>query len=215
MGISTDSLIKGVRKATGQDEDDLPDIDALLYLNQSYWELLDKYPFREKEVRGTWPTVIGTRIYNVPNPFEALRHLAVVNPDTMKHEPLRQMGHDEYEQTYVDTVDNRGSPTRYIREGNQMLLWPTPDKVYTIVMRYWTTLEDLSASNDPNMPQNWHELVKFGGIWRVFVDAGDYQRANAMKKLQENLINSTVPVEAKEEEDNSRAHLEVIRADYP
>lgn len=193
----------------------MPDTAALLYLNQAYWELLDKYPFREKEVRGTWPTVVGTRIYNVPNPFEALKHLAIVNPDSMKHEPLRQLGHDVYEQKYIDTSDNRGVPTHYIRESNQMILWPTPDDVYTIVMRYWTTLDDLSASNDPNMPQSWHELIKYGAIWRAFVDTGDFQRVNAMKKLQENLINSQVPVEAKEEGDNSMAHLEVIRADYP
>lgn len=82
-------------------------------------------------------------------------------------------------------------------------------------MRYWTVLDDLSTTQNPNVPRNWHEIVKFGALWRAFVDAGDYQRAKAAKTFHTDLINSTVPVEAKEEEDNSRAHLEVIRADYP
>lgn len=215
MGLLTTDLVDGLRKATGQDDVDLTLAAALLYLNQSYWELLDKFPFREKETRGTFPTVAGVRLYNVPDPFEALRHLSLVDGDTQQHTPLIQMGHEDYETLYNEDSANENTPEKYVREGCQMILYPTPDDVYTIVMRYWTTLDDLASAQNPNMPQSWHEIIKVGAIWRVFMDAGDYQRCTAAQDIQERLINSAVPVEAKEETDNSHAHLEVIRQAYP
>lgn len=215
MGIDIVNLRSLLRQGTGHDDVDLPDADADLRLNQAYWELLDKFPFREKEVRTTFPTVAGTRAYNVPSPFEALRHLAVVNPVDTQHTPLDQMGIDVYEQKYNEDVTQRAIPTNYVREGCQVILWPTPDQVYTLAMRYLTVLADVGTGQNPNIPQSWHEIIVYGAIWRQFVIDGDYVRSAAAQKLAVNLINSSVPVEAKEEIDTRRAHLEVIVPPYP
>jgi len=215
MGLNVAQMIAKLRKATGQDSDDLSDVDATLQLNISYWELIDKFPFREKEVRVTFPTVAGIRSYSAPTPFEALRHLAILNPASELHVPLDQMAEDRYEQEYDETSDKRTFPTHYVREGCQMLLFPTPDAAYTITMRYWTTLADLSNTQNPNIPQSWHELILLGALWREFIDIGDHQRAASAVKLQERLINTQVPTEAKEEVNNPRAGLEVILPSYP
>lgn len=215
MGLSVAQLIAKLRKATGQDEDDLPDDDAILQLNISYWEIIDKFPFREKEVRVTFPTVAGVRAYNAPNPFEALRSLAILNPNDNSHKPIDQMAEDRYEQKYDEDTDLQAFPEKYVREGCQFLLYPTPDAEYIITMRYWTTLADLSDTQNPNIPQSWHDIIYLGALWREYLDIGDHQRMASTIKVQERLINSSVPVEAKEEVNNPRAGVEVILPSYP
>jgi hypothetical protein len=199
MGLSVTQLIAKLRKATGQDDQDLTDDDATLQLNIAYWEVIDKFP--------------------CPTPFEALRHLALLetaaNTTSEQHIPLDQMGHDVYEQKYNEADDQEGKPTHYVREGCMMVLFPTPDDVYTLTMRYWTTLDDLSDTQNPNIPQSWHEIIYLGALWREFLDIGDHQRMASVIKLQERMINSAIPVEAKEEVNNPRAGLEVILPSYP
>lgn len=217
MGLSVAQLIAKLRKATGQDEDDLTDADATLQLNIAYWELLDKFPFREKETRTTFVTQAGVRAYNAPSPFEALKHLAIkdLDSDSDQHTPIDQMGHDVYEQKYNESSDNQGQPTHYVREACQILLYPTPDDVYTLTMRYWTTLDDLSSSQSPQIPQSWHELIYFGALWREFMDIGDHQRMASTLRIWDKMVNTAVPVEAKEEINNPRAGIEVILPSYP
>lgn len=215
MGLSVAQLTAKLRKATGQDSDDLPDDDATLQLNIAYWEVIDIFPVREKEVRVTFPTVAGVRAYNAPTPFEALKHLAIKDLNSEAHTPLDQMGHDVYEQKYDETSDTQAKPTHYVREGCQFLLYPTPDQEYIITMRYWTTLADLSNTQNPNIPQSWHELIYLGALWREFLDIGDHQRMASTIKVWERTANIRVPVEAKEEVNNPRAGLEVIVPNYP
>lgn len=199
----------GLRRATGQDTTELPDDLTDLFLNQAYWELIDKFPFREKEVKGPFTTTPHIRSYNVPSPFEALRGLAFVNPDTEQHTPLDQISFDVYEQLYDESTEAETIPTKYVRDGCQVILWPTPNASYTIIMRYWTVLADLGNNQNPNIPQSWHELIYYGGLARAFMDIGDIVRGNYFNNFQSSKINTQIPVEAKEEVDFHRAGLSV------
>lgn len=214
MSLDIVQMRTKLRKPLGVDEDDLPDVDVDLLLNTSYWELLDKFPFREKEVTATFQTTIGTRSYDMPQPFEALRQLSILDPSTNEHTPLKRMTVFEYETKYVEGVDNYAMPCKYTREGCFARLWPTPDDIYTITIKYWTTLADLADGSDPIIPQAWHEIIVFGGIWRGFIDIGDFARANQMKAHQVSLINSMSPVEAKEEIDTHTGGIEVLGREY-
>jgi hypothetical protein len=215
VSIEIAELRTELREHLGVDETELDNTQADLLLNRAYWELLDKFPFREKEVTITFPTVAGTRLYDVPSPFEALRLLSVEDLDDFSHKTLDRMSVLEYEKKYVNQEDSQAKPTHYVREGCAVRLYPTPDDVYTLTMKYWTVLADLSDSNtDPCIPQSWHELILFGGIWRGYLRFGDYQRANNMKAHQVNLINSQVPTESKEEIDSPYAGIEVKMNEY-
>ena len=208
-------MILALRKPLGMDEDDLPDEEATLLLNRSYWEIIDKFNFREKEVTATFSTEVGISRYNMPQPFEALKQLSIIDPDSRQHTPLERMTAFEYEMLYNEAETERSTPEKYLREGCFARLWPTPDKVYEMVIKYWTTLADLAADNDPAIPQVWHEIILYGGVWRGFIDIGDFARANQIKAHQVSLIDSTSPVEAKEEFDTHTGGVEVIRAPYP
>lgn len=206
-----------VRRPTGVtlDDSDWQDSDIDEKLNFSFWEIQDKFPFREKERTGTFQTVIGTRDYQMPSPFECLTGLSIVDLTSFQHTPIDKWEQDTYEQNYVEGTQNYGKPTRYVREQCFARLWPTPDQVYTINIRRNIILTDLSGSNPTlSIPQVWTEIIIQGAIWRVFFDLGDFARANAVKQNQVTLINTITPTEQKELKDTRRAGLEVLGRDF-
>jgi len=214
--IDTITQIDDLRSHLGLDEDDLPDEDALLLLNRSYWELLDKFPFREKEVTAAFSTTQSINLYAVPSPFEALKSLSIENPNDNKLTPLTRINQKEYDRKFVNNTDDEDFPQEYYREKNCIKLWPTPDDAYTITIRYWTVLDDLvGATNETaGLPQNWHEILFYGALWRGYLKIGDIVRSERIKNMHSNLINTTVPVESKEEIDSPTAGLEVILNEY-
>lgn len=218
MSLTLASLRRQLRENIGLEGDDitnLPDSDssdktgADTYLNRSYWEIIDKFKFREKEVTSTFSTVAGTKSYTVPVPTEAIVGIAVTDPDTSAHMPLDSMTKDYYEQVFVATVDQQAIPTSYYREDDQIILWPTPADVYEITVHRYTILADL-ASGGPDLPQSWHEILLFGAVWRAFIGVnGDYVKAQAAKAHQISLTESSDSTESKEMVDTHRAGVEV------
>src|SRR2546430_34857 len=192
------------------DTNDLSDPDAELLLNRSYWELLDKFPFREKEVTQTFCTVAATGFYQVPQPFEALQLISIEDINSLAHVPLKRLTQHQYETEFVNKADAQGKPEWYLREKDGVRLLPIPDVVYTITIKYWSVLADLSSTNlQTPLPQVWDEMLLFGGVWRGFMRQGDYERAREAKAHQVALINSTTPIEAKEETDTHFGGVEV------
>lgn len=209
---------KAVRKPLGMLDEDDPDLtndDVDLYLNRAYWEVQNKFPFREKERTGTFVTQAGVRNYEMPKPFEALQSLSIVDLVSGQHTPLDLMTDDVYESKYVEGENSYGMPEGYMREDCFARLWPTPDKQYTIVLRRKITLTDLSTSNQLTaIAEVWDEILIFGAIWRGFIDFGDFARANQMKAHQVSLLDTITPTEVKELGDTSRAGLEVLGREY-
>ena len=216
MGISTSSLITELREHLGNlSVSELSDADALLHLNRSWWEILNKFPFREKELTATFSTVVGTRNYALPVPFDALRQLSIQDPDSGELTVLKRDTIFSHEEERDVDSDSQGKPERYVREDSMFRLKPTPDQEYTIIIKYWTVLDDLDTDENPAIPQEWHEIILFGAVWRGFLRLRDFSASNQYKIQQVALINSTVPVEAKEEFDSHTTHVEVLGRDYP
>jgi hypothetical protein len=213
--LSVSDMIAGVRKVTGEDSDDISDDDVTLLLNESWWEIMDKFNFREKESTGTEDTVAGQINYPAPKPFEAIRQISITDPNTGQHYKLLRMLPSTYENYVNDDPAQNDMPTHYVREGCLFRLWPTPDNIYTLTLKYLTVLPDLDEVlfPIPPIPQVWGELIKMGGIWRRFRDIGDVTRMTVYTNVQVRLINSTSPVETKEEYDSKEARLEVQRGD--
>src|SRR6266496_2406681 len=110
MTIDLSSLRSELRDHLGVDDTDLPDTAADLLLNRSYWEILDKFPFREKEVTATFSTVSGTRFYKGPTPFEAIQQLSIEDLNSKQHDPLDHIDSYVYEQKYINRADAQAKP---------------------------------------------------------------------------------------------------------
>ncbi|MBA2704131.1 MAG: hypothetical protein H0U60_09795 [Blastocatellia bacterium] len=219
MAFDLIAMRKKVRKPLGiaVTDTDLTDADIDEYLNLAYWEIQDKFPFREKERTATFLTVAGQRVYPMPEPYEALKSLAVKELDSVSGQftKLIRMDTDEYENRYNSDDSSQGFPTHYTREDCFFRLWPTPDVIYTMSMKRTITLEDLSATQlVPEIPRAWWEVIIYGAIWRAFMDYGDFDRSQSIKAHQIALLNSLVPVESKEEQDSREASVVVYRPSY-
>ena len=191
-------------------------VDVLdLLLNRTFWEILDKFPFREKEKSTTFPSVIGERQYQIPGDVEALKMISVLNPIDTKHYKLSRMDATEYEERYVEDSNAQAIPTNYYREESTIYLFPTPDDEYTFTLKYNKTLADLESDTEtPDVPRVWEEIILFGAVWRGYLRRGDHPRAMEYRNIMVNLVNSTESVESKEEADSQDARLYSVRPTY-
>jgi hypothetical protein len=178
--------------------DDIATTQIDTYLNRSYWEVMDKFPFREKERAGQFPTTAGIRNYEIPTPVEAVYEVAVVDPVTLQHIPLDQMKANETEKLYNEQSFKQHRPRKYLLENCYIRFWPTPDQVYTIVLRKKTILQDIQTSGI-EIPQVWNDIVLYGGIWRgAYEEYRDFGVGDKFKALQRELMSTTTPREIKE-----------------
>lgn len=216
------SMRKRARKPTGvggplgTDQDVVDDNAVDEHLNFSYRALLDTYAFREKEIVASVSTEIGRRNYPMPNPHDGLRQIDILHPTSYQHTKLLPMSVARYTDEWNEDDGQLGYPTHYVRENCLYRLWPTPDKVYTLTLRYWGILQDLSTDDQTiEIPNVWLEPIILGATVRIFMfDLGDVQRAEVYQKFQAKLISDIAPIQTKEEEDYHSAGLEVLGREY-
>lgn len=220
MGLTLSEMRTILRRACGTDEfdDGFSDDDVDLKLNRSYWELVDRLNFRENEITIPFALVTGSRKYELPSDFNALRGVSVFDTDGQSN-PLDMIDEKVYDKLYnnnpTDGISN-ALPTKYYREKGFIQFWPTPDNDYDAILHYWKTLADLGDTNTTlPLPESWHEIVLNGGIYRGYIEIGDMKRYGEMKGVVDAAIMMAVPTEAKEQLDSRMIHVEVPGRDYP
>jgi hypothetical protein len=215
VGLSVNKLITELRETCGVDSSDLPTTDAELLLNRSWWDLMNKIEFRETEMASTFQTVVGLMQYTMTVPFESLKSLSLLNPVTNEQQLINVMDTRLYDANFKPDVLSRGIPTMYFRENTAINLYPTPDKVYTITLRYITTLNDLEAGTaEPDVPQVWHEIILLGAAWRCYQRLGDMARKDSLKGDWLGLLNNVTTVKEQELVDTKFAAVIPLRRNY-
>jgi len=76
-----------------------------------------------------------------------------------------------------------GVPTHIVRTpDNNYLLYPFPDKQYTLVFDYFTLPTDLSAATDtPSLPEQFRTVIVEGAMYTAYMFRGETQEAAVMK----------------------------------
>lgn len=217
-GFPVDDIIDEIYNITGADNDDRARSVVLLDCNRSFWELMNKFNFKENESVGDFDTVAGDDTYattDVISTFEALRDVTVEDPDLLTWAPVEQASIQEIDAIFNSNTYARGKPTKYRREGSTIIFRPVPDQVYTIQCRCWLTLQDLADSaTAPTIPQAWHEIIMYGGLYRTFFGIGDVNRGDYFKKHTWDMMGSTIPIESKEQIDTKTAGISLARGNY-
>lgn len=205
-----------LREHLGVDEDDLDNDACDLLVNRSYAWLLNAFKFRTKELSVKFNLVAGERNYDLPDDFESLRNISIEDLLSGAHTPLDRMTADYYESVYVESEDEWGKPTQYLRERNCIKLWKTPDDAYPVVLKYDRLLPDLDNEDNttPNLPKNWEEFILMGAVYRGHQRFGDLIRSEAIKKSLYTDVQAAQPVEKKEELDTHRAALQAMLPEY-
>lgn len=219
MGLSLAQIRAEVLAECGIDATDL---DATgtgnldLIINTSWWDVSDKLDFNEKEDDTTFATITGTREYDLSVKiqaaatvtFEALQRIFILNPDTNDHVPLDEWSVARYESEYNEATTTRAFPTNFVRREGWIRLWPVPDAAYTLTVYFLKTLSDI-PSNGPVVPQSWHEIIKYGAVWRLHHRYRDYNSAREVKQTQMGLIASAQTTQGKEDASKQMIGVEV------
>lgn len=216
MGLSQAQLRTELREHLGVDDTELDNTNADLLLNRSWWEVADAVDFREKETSESENTVEGTNtiaLSSLTN-AESIQRVVIEDYHSLQHIPLEPIDLDDYEREYVDQTYARGQPTRYFRRGSNIILYPTPDRVYEVTIYYLKTLADIAASGF-DVPQTWHDPILYGAVWRGFARFGDWNRKQAARATQLEMLSAKTPVKVKEKEDLRYAGVAVMRPRYP
>lgn len=219
MTMELETLRDELREHTGTDIDDLSDADADLLLNRAFWEVMNKFRFRETECTSESTLVAGDQFLSLPLPpnlFEALRKISVQDPGDpdLQWRVIRRFTTDTHENLASDNIDDRGAPIWYLREQNGIRIMSKKggpvDKPYNIRVKYWRTLADLDDTNtEVPLPVVWDEILLYGAVWRLYRRLGAHALAREMRNAQIDLISSTAATEAKEEEDSPLAGVDL------
>lgn len=217
MTLSLQNQRDKLRRATGEDTTELDNTEADLVLNTSWWEIADIFKFREKQTSRTFVTVAGTVSYAVAADHLATQILSIKDVNSSAYSQLQPMSESEYENNFIDTTAARGKPTHYIRRGSNIILWPTPDVVYTVKETYDKTLADIASDPSVTVPQSWHEMIWIGGAFRRFLELGDTNKAFDYRKIQglPSLIETKEETQTKERGDVQFAAVQSLRPRYP
>lgn len=217
MALTLERMRALVRQGVGNlDDVDLPDAEVDELLNTSLWELSEKFPFKEKECLSTRDTIIGTASYALPMEMDALISVGCIN-DEGQYKKLARVSQDWYENHgNLDEVEKRGFPLYYVRRENVLLIWPRPDKVYTLRLLFWRTLNSLleGSIEVPELPRNWHFIIVQSAIVKFHFLRQDYNAARQAENFVVSMIRDAVLDGVKEERDSRYARL-VVLWDWP
>jgi hypothetical protein len=117
------------------------------------------------EGNGTIVTVAGTSAYGLPSDYEKMVDIR------QKASPAKLIALDaeQFDNIKPDpSVDPQGQPLYYYLWGvtagiRQVTLYPTPDAVYTLYVRYLKLITDMSSDTDtPVIPDRWQWLITQG-----------------------------------------------------
>lgn len=194
------------------DSTDLPDAEADRLLNRAWWSLASQLRFSEKDAVYTFSTVAGTDTYAIPTDSDALQKVVLQDPAEDHWEPLTNIA--DWDMFELKDDQDQTRPTHYSRRGSNFILWPNPDKVYDVRVKYLRTLADIQASG-PDAPQEWHEVILWGGVSRGFYAIGDWTRGQQAQAQQSLLVQSLDTQETRDHEDRVYSGLRVIRRSYP
>lgn len=155
---------------------------AIRHINQ------EEYEWPWNHVEETEVLVAGEVRYSMPydaktvnmNTFRIKRN-STLNVETVK---LKNMTYEEYLDKYADSeynsnASNRGVPTHVVRTpSRELIFYPAPDKAYEVVYEYYALAYDLESATDvPNLPEQYRYVIVDGSMYYVYQFRGDTQTA--------------------------------------
>lgn len=127
-----------------------------------YCDLLDERWEGYRDKTGTVPTVANTATIALPADFLKARAVDVL--DGTRYIPLRRL---QLKDVYAYD-DQRERPIGYLHVGANLELFPTPNAVYTIRLRYVPSATVLVADGDSiDIPNGWEGFVIYTALAKV------------------------------------------------
>lgn len=151
------------------------------FINTAYRRVLNArryWPFLAAAT--TFPTVAGTSLYTVSATdaatFDAVR---LLDPSSNLTYEVDFKPRQELETLVANNSPAyNDTPDYWTRRGDQIQLWPAPNKVYTVQLDY--TSHPAKLVNDADtlvIPRNWVDVVLWASIVEIATRQRDWQTA--------------------------------------
>jgi hypothetical protein len=154
------------------------------WINDTIKDIALKYNFNYLYVEATISTSGGTSNYGLPDDymghldmFLGTKKLVRIDPrefDSLHGDNVAIVDSDTANPLlYTTSSLELGEPDYYIDRGMAFQLYPKPDGVYTITLKYYAQPTDVGVSADENYIMRFHpETVIFGAVMRgsLFLD---------------------------------------------
>jgi hypothetical protein len=135
--------------ALGDDFASTRETDAGRFINQALGRIHRALRLPTTDARAIVSTVAGTNVYSLPADFVSLHDDEAILYGTDVLEPVDI---SEFDQTAIAS----GVPTTFALSENLILLYPNPDAVYELTMRY-RSVQTLTDDTDvPVLPADQH-----------------------------------------------------------
>lgn len=144
------------------------------WINAALHTFEDAFPWPFLEAETTINTVAGNNSLVLPADFYLLKSLKI---DKTASRP-EYMEPGDFEEAVEDRTV-RGTPTIFTIIGtDKILLWPTPDIVYSFRVLYRKFIPDLAAGADvPAIPLRHHYSLVYGAVATGLQPEGESKRA--------------------------------------
>ena len=135
---------------------------------------------------------VGTARYPLPQnakkvDFDTCR---ILRDDTLgvQSRILKQIQYNEYLKNYYDdeiNTDVDGGMPRFIAKTNtnDFVIYPKPNKAYTLEIEYYTIPADLSLFDDvPTVPESFKHVIIDGALYHCYMFRDNVQSASIVKQ---------------------------------
>ena len=137
------------------------------FINDGYLMICRRVQYYTQEASYSINTANGTTNYALPAGWGRIRDLW----DTVRNVAIIP--------TSLRMIDNSGVPSNgppqyYAMDGANIHLWPTPDAIYNLSLRYWSLPSLLVNDTDvPTLPPDYHKLLWLYGTWQCYESDDD------------------------------------------
>lgn len=116
-------------------------------------------------------TVAGQGAYDLPAALVRVRSLRIPSEAA----PLAAESIIEAD-GYLPT--ETGKPVAYALSGSQVLLRPTPDRVYTLELRLWSNSDQMEADSDEaGVPEDYTDIPISWALYKAYLAEDDFEAA--------------------------------------
>lgn len=124
-------------------------------------------------------TVADQPLYVLPAGIASTRGAAIVDTLTYGAVGGIELGKGDLKQ-YRNLPNESGQPELYFREGNVLVLWPTPSREWTIAVDYVIRPQYLvNATDSPIVPLEYHEAIVLAARQKGFADLQEFDKSQA------------------------------------
>jgi hypothetical protein len=144
------------------------------WLNDAQARVCRQASIRTEQVTEDYSTVSGTNTLALPDDYARLIDLR----DTDNHNLLTPLELNVYD----DLEPGSGKPSDYVIIGMNIELYPNPDGVYDLTLRYWRLAAAMTVDSDtPEIPSDYHYLLPYWALYRCFSRENDIEQATYWK----------------------------------